>query len=163
MADSPRTRPSAPSPTDARRIQDEEAYPYIITQEIGKGSFATVYKGYHNVSLTTPVIRLSDDETRDVALQKSRKAVAIKTVSRSILTHKLLENLESEISILKALTHKHITELKDIVVCPVAVVRLDYNLTRRPLFRRKRVTTSTSSWSFVPEETCRNIFDIVVE
>ncbi|KAG8904296.1 Serine/threonine-protein kinase [Tulasnella sp. 403] len=94
MADSSRGRPPALSPTEVRRIQDEEAYPYIITQEIGKGSFATVYKGFHD---------------------KTRKAVAVKTVSRSILTHKLLENLESEIAILKALTHKHITELKDIV------------------------------------------------
>ncbi|KAG8995894.1 Serine/threonine-protein kinase [Tulasnella sp. JGI-2019a] len=85
---------SALSPTEVRRIQDEEAYPWIITQEIGKGSFATVYKGYHT---------------------KSRKVVAIKTVSRSILTNKLLENLESEISILTSLKHKGITDLKDIV------------------------------------------------
>lgn len=42
--------PSVLTPTEVRRIQDEEAYPYIITQEIGKGSFATVYKGYHNVN-----------------------------------------------------------------------------------------------------------------
>jgi serine/threonine-protein kinase ULK2 len=50
------------------------------------------------------------------SFQQTRKAVAIKTISRAILTHKLLENLESEINILKALNYKHITELKDIVV-----------------------------------------------
>lgn len=94
MSDSSRTRQSQLSLTQVRRIQDEEAYPYILTAEIGKGSFATVYKGFHNTT---------------------RKAVAIKTVSRSILTHKLLENLESEIAILKALRHKNITELTDIV------------------------------------------------
>ena len=42
-------------------------------------------------------------------------AVAIKTVSRTILTPKLVDNLESEISILKQLKHPHITELIEIV------------------------------------------------
>lgn len=40
-----------PSRTDAsRRIFEQEAYPYILTDEIGKGSFATVYRGHHAVS-----------------------------------------------------------------------------------------------------------------
>ena len=47
--------------------------------------------------------------------QDTRAAVAIKTVSRTILTPKLVENLESEINILKALKHPHITELIEIV------------------------------------------------
>ena len=42
--------------------------------------------------------------------------MAIKTISRSILTTKLLDNLESEISILKSLKNRHITELTDIIV-----------------------------------------------
>jgi len=41
--------------------------------------------------------------------------VAIKTVSRTILTPKLVDNLESEINILKQLKHPHITELIEIV------------------------------------------------
>lgn len=28
----------------------EEVRPYVIVADIGKGSFATVYKGYHEVS-----------------------------------------------------------------------------------------------------------------
>ncbi len=28
---------------------DEEAYPYVLTNVIGTGSFATVYRGYHVV------------------------------------------------------------------------------------------------------------------
>ncbi|KAG8812580.1 Serine/threonine-protein kinase [Serendipita sp. 401] len=75
-------------------ILDHESAPYVIKNEIGKGSFATVYRGFH----------------RD-----SRAAVAIKTVSRSILTPKLIDNLESEINILKQLKHPHITELIEIV------------------------------------------------
>ncbi|KAF8337034.1 kinase-like domain-containing protein [Cantharellus anzutake] len=73
---------------------DEEAYPYVLTNVIGTGSFATVYRGYH---------------------VKNRSAVAIKTVSKAILTAKLLDNLESEITILKSLNHRNITALKDIV------------------------------------------------
>ncbi|KIM28182.1 hypothetical protein M408DRAFT_23888 [Serendipita vermifera MAFF 305830] len=75
-------------------IEDHESAPYIIKNEIGKGSFATVYRGFH----------------RD-----TRAAVAIKTVSRTILTPKLVDNLESEINILKQLKHPHITELIEIV------------------------------------------------
>jgi len=40
--------PSAATP--ARQPQDaHDAKPYIVVSEIGKGSFATVYKGYHEV------------------------------------------------------------------------------------------------------------------
>jgi serine/threonine protein kinase len=42
--------------------------------------------------------------------------VAIKTVSRSSLSTKLVENLQSEIDILKSLSHRHITKLIDIIV-----------------------------------------------
>ncbi|KAJ1301060.1 hypothetical protein OPQ81_003478 [Rhizoctonia solani] len=82
------------TPAVSRPPDDDEAHPYVITNEIGKGSFATVYRGYHS---------------------ETRRAVAIKTISRSILTTKLLDNLESEINILKSLKSKHITELTDIV------------------------------------------------
>lgn len=51
MSDSSRSRQQQLSLTQVRRIQDEEAYPYILTAEIGKGSFATVYKGFHSVSI----------------------------------------------------------------------------------------------------------------
>ena len=42
--------------------------------------------------------------------------MAIKTVSRSSLSTKLVENLQSEIDILKSLSHRHITKLIDIIV-----------------------------------------------
>jgi serine/threonine protein kinase len=42
--------------------------------------------------------------------------VAIKTIKRDGLSSKLLDNLKSEIDILKSLSHRHITKLLDIVV-----------------------------------------------
>ncbi|CCG83507.1 Serine/threonine protein kinase [Taphrina deformans PYCC 5710] len=67
---------------------------YELGREIGSGSFAKVYLGQ---TLTLP-----------------HKVVAVKSVLRSKLTKKLLENLESEISILKGIKHPHIVTLIDI-------------------------------------------------
>ena len=100
------------SPSAFTREEDEEVKPYVVVAEIGKGSFATVYKGYHSVS-RVPVVLLNLSQ---LSLQETHKQVAIKTVSRSKLTTKLFENLQSEIEILKALSHRHITRLLDIVV-----------------------------------------------
>lgn len=66
---------------------------YVIGPEIGKGSFATVYKGHHC---------------------RTHAAVAVKSVVRSKLkSKKLVENLEIEISILKNMKHPHIVGLID--------------------------------------------------
>ncbi|RDB17199.1 Serine/threonine-protein kinase ATG1 [Hypsizygus marmoreus] len=85
---------SSNTSTASKRAEDEEVRPYVIVGDIGKGSFATVYKGYH---------------------EETRQQVAIKTVKRDILTAKLFDNLQSEIQILKSLSHRHITKLIDIV------------------------------------------------
>ncbi|KAI0292215.1 kinase-like domain-containing protein [Multifurca ochricompacta] len=89
-ADSPIQR----TPSSSKRPEDDELRPYVIVGDLGKGSFATVYKGYN---------------------EETRHEVAIKTVSRSNLSTKLFENLQSEIDILKSLSHRHITKLIDIV------------------------------------------------
>ncbi|CAK9441385.1 uncharacterized protein LODBEIA_P52530 [Lodderomyces beijingensis] len=66
---------------------------YSVGKEIGKGSFAIVYKGYNS---------------------SNHSAVAIKSVNRSKLkSKKLIENLEIEISILKTMKHPHIVCLLD--------------------------------------------------
>ncbi|KAL0573419.1 Serine/threonine-protein kinase [Marasmius crinis-equi] len=78
----------------SRGEKEHEVGQYVLGAEIGKGSFATVYKGYH---------------------EETRQAVAIKTVKRDKLSPKLLENLQSEIQILKYLAHRHITRLLEIV------------------------------------------------
>lgn len=67
---------------------------YIIEKEIGKGSFAIVYRAHPTYNIN--------------------KHFAIKAVSRSKLKNKkLLENLEIEIAILKKIKHKHIVSLID--------------------------------------------------
>ncbi|KAJ5923587.1 hypothetical protein N7454_008832 [Penicillium verhagenii] len=65
---------------------------YTRLDEIGRGSFATVYQGVHT---------------------KSRTFVAIKSVNMSKLNKKLKDNLSSEIDILKGLHHPHIVALID--------------------------------------------------
>ncbi|CAG8134587.1 unnamed protein product [Penicillium olsonii] len=65
---------------------------YTRLDEIGRGSFATVYQGMHT---------------------KSRTFVAIKSVNLSKLNKKLKDNLSSEIDILKGLHHPHIVALID--------------------------------------------------
>jgi serine/threonine-protein kinase ULK/ATG1 len=67
---------------------------FEIQAEIGKGSFATVYKATH---LKTDLV------------------VAIKTVNRRKLNRKLAENLETEISILRAATHKNVVLLHNVI------------------------------------------------
>lgn len=65
---------------------------YKVGPEIGQGSFATVYKAVH---------------------QPTKSTVAVKAVQRSKLGKKLLSSLESEIQILKTMTHPHIVGLVD--------------------------------------------------
>lgn len=68
---------------------------YNIDHMIGSGSFAKVFRGQHRVT---------------------RQVVAVKAISRARLNKKLMENLESEISILKSLEHPNIVCLHDIQV-----------------------------------------------
>ncbi|KXN82874.1 Serine/threonine-protein kinase ATG1 [Leucoagaricus sp. SymC.cos] len=90
----PPSRRTTGSSSTRKSSGDEELRPYVIVDDIGKGSFATVYKGYH---------------------EETHQQVAIKTVVTDKLSSKLFENLQSEIQILKSLSHRHITRLIDIV------------------------------------------------
>ncbi|CAO0790614.1 unnamed protein product [Mucor circinelloides] len=79
---------SSPHTSSDKKI--ETVGDYQIQNRIGQGSFAVVYKAQH---------------------KDTHKTVAIKCVKRSKLTKKLLENLESEISILTAIRHDNIVGL----------------------------------------------------
>ena len=94
---------------------------YILGKEIGKGSFAKVYKGYDNY-YTENTTTLKDDNKNsenDSSRNNSRKIkykynVAIKSVAKSALKNKkLLDNLEVEIAILKKINNPHIVKLID--------------------------------------------------
>jgi serine/threonine-protein kinase ULK2 len=66
---------------------------YDLISEIGKGSFASVYKA-----------------------ERNGKIYAIKSVLKAKLNRKLAENLETEIDILKGIEHPHIVHLFEVVV-----------------------------------------------
>ncbi|KAE8149264.1 hypothetical protein BDV25DRAFT_4563 [Aspergillus avenaceus] len=85
----------ASSQSSSRRSSPPGELPvgrYTRLDEIGRGSFANVYRGVHT---------------------KSRTYVAIKSVNLSKLNRKLRENLKTEIEILKGLYHPHIVALID--------------------------------------------------
>uniref|UniRef100_A0A3B3Q8C3 Serine/threonine-protein kinase ULK3 n=1 Tax=Paramormyrops kingsleyae TaxID=1676925 RepID=A0A3B3Q8C3_9TELE len=62
---------------------------FILTEKLGSGTYATVYKG------------------------DNREAVAVKVVSKKSLNKTSMENLLTEIEILKTVRHPHIVQLKD--------------------------------------------------
>ncbi|RDA83722.1 hypothetical protein CP532_0230 [Ophiocordyceps camponoti-leonardi (nom. inval.)] len=88
------SRHDAPSSSSSRRYNGRSIGQFAIDREIGKGSFAQVYMGWHT---------------------ETKAAVAIKSVELARLNKKLKENLYGEIQILKALRHPHIVALHDCV------------------------------------------------
>ncbi|XP_040426520.1 serine/threonine-protein kinase ULK3 isoform X3 [Cygnus olor] len=65
---------------------------FVLTERLGTGTYATVYKAYGK-------------DTREV--------VAVKCVSKRSLNRASVENLLTEIEILKTIRHPHVVELKD--------------------------------------------------
>uniref|UniRef100_A0A8D2J0V6 non-specific serine/threonine protein kinase n=1 Tax=Varanus komodoensis TaxID=61221 RepID=A0A8D2J0V6_VARKO len=66
---------------------------FILTERLGSGTYATVFKAYRK--------------------KNAREVVAIKCVSKKNLNKASVENLLTEIEILKTVRHPHIVELKD--------------------------------------------------
>ncbi|XP_039193462.1 serine/threonine-protein kinase ULK3 isoform X2 [Crotalus tigris] len=66
---------------------------FLLTERLGSGTYATVFKAYRK--------------------KNSREVVAIKCVSKKNLNKASVENLLTEIEILKNIRHPHIVELKD--------------------------------------------------
>ncbi|PHH77229.1 hypothetical protein CDD80_798 [Ophiocordyceps camponoti-rufipedis] len=94
------SRHDGPSSSSSRRSNGRYIGQFAIDKEIGKGSFAQVYMGWHS---------------------ESKAAVAIKSVEVGRLNKKLKENLYSEIEILKALLHPHVVALHDCVESPTHI------------------------------------------
>ncbi|CAH0602305.1 unnamed protein product [Chrysodeixis includens] len=68
---------------------------YVVTEKLGSGSYSTVYKAYTKVG--------------------ARSIVAIKCVDKSRVKHSgsAVDNLITEIRLLKSLTHPHIVHMKN--------------------------------------------------
>uniref|UniRef100_A0A8C6PTL6 Serine/threonine-protein kinase ULK3 n=1 Tax=Nothobranchius furzeri TaxID=105023 RepID=A0A8C6PTL6_NOTFU len=66
---------------------------FILTERLGSGTYATVYKAYRKGN--------------------SREVVAVKVVGKKTLNKASTENLLMEIEILKTVRHPHIVQLKD--------------------------------------------------
>ncbi|KAL8871459.1 MAG: hypothetical protein Q9174_002711 [Haloplaca sp. 1 TL-2023] len=116
----------SPAPSSSRRPRapgqgEMSVGSFRRLEEIGKGSFATVYKATYSVrSLVARPHRPSKAAIASMMAcgrrcKDSKKAgfVAIKSVDMNKLNKKLKENLYSEIHILKRLHHPHIVSLID--------------------------------------------------
>ncbi|XP_042909884.1 serine/threonine-protein kinase ULK3 isoform X2 [Parasteatoda tepidariorum] len=66
---------------------------FLFTEKLGKGSYATVYKAYKKSG--------------------KREVVAVKCIPISTVTKAAVDNIITEISILKKVKHENIVELKD--------------------------------------------------
>ncbi|XP_041081987.1 serine/threonine-protein kinase ULK3 isoform X2 [Polyodon spathula] len=66
---------------------------FILTERLGSGTYATVYKAYRK--------------------KDTREVVAVKVVGKKGLNKASVENLLTEIEILKTVRHPHIVQLKD--------------------------------------------------
>ncbi|KAF2405415.1 kinase-like protein [Trichodelitschia bisporula] len=111
------------TPSSSLRRPPPPAEPAVIIgdyrrlNEIGKGSFASVFRGVHSVSvaggeaaaaaLTANAGRMTD------RLQSHGSLVAIKSVNVTKLSKKLKDNLDAEVKILRSLHHPHIVALFD--------------------------------------------------
>ncbi|KAG9235672.1 hypothetical protein BJ875DRAFT_373724 [Amylocarpus encephaloides] len=84
--------PSSSSSSRRARMGEKTVGSFVIEDNIGKGSFATVYRAHH---------------------ERSGALVAIKSVTLVKLNKKLKDNLYIEIDILKGLHHPHIVALID--------------------------------------------------
>ncbi|XP_060030204.1 serine/threonine-protein kinase ULK3 isoform X4 [Erinaceus europaeus] len=66
---------------------------FVLTERLGSGTYATVYKAY--------------------AKKDTREVVAVKCVAKRSLNRASVENLLTEIEILKGVRHPHIVQLRD--------------------------------------------------
>lgn len=55
---SPAIQPHSHRPPHKKHEDEDEVRPYVIVGDIGKGSFATVYKGYHEASCSAVSVHL---------------------------------------------------------------------------------------------------------
>lgn len=117
---------------------------FILTERLGSGTYATVYKAYRKVSSWKDrgsCLDLTDSWTVDmfstVTLQgNSREVVAVKVVGKKTLNKASTENLLKEIEILKAAHHPHIVQLKDFQVFTCKITHYIYIIFSYKIYRK---------------------------
>ncbi|MBN3273611.1 ULK3 kinase, partial [Polyodon spathula] len=112
---------------------------FILTERLGSGTYATVYKAYRK--------------------KDTREVVAVKVVGKKGLNKASVENLLTEIEILKTVRHPHIVQLKDFQVRYPPDQRSAARTTRSQTHYRVKSSTrntcsqthNTIEFSFPPE------------
>ncbi|KAJ3135192.1 Serine/threonine-protein kinase [Physocladia obscura] len=117
---------------------------FRVHEEIGRGSFATVYIGARDSTGN------NDNDTDG----KPSLRVAIKTVARDKLNRKLAENLESEIKILRDMHHPNIVALIDIV--KGNVVPYVFNQKSQGVSKQASEFSLASPWGGINEAIIRH-------
>lgn len=89
---------------------------FQLLDKLGSGTYATVYRCFKKVikeQLYT--LSLYANPTNVAVLQgsKPREDLAIKCVDKKKLSKNAVDNLITEIRLLKSLKHEHIVEMKD--------------------------------------------------
>lgn len=87
-----------PASSSVRLVPEVKGF--VLTDKLGSGTYATVYKAYKKGS--------------------ARDVVAVKCIERGKLTKISMENLLTEIEVMKELDHKHVVKLKDFEVFRVS-------------------------------------------
>lgn len=85
---------------------------YEFLEKLGSGSYSTVYKGIHKVRF---LLDKSADPLINYTIYSkvSKEIYAIKCVEKQKLSKAAIDNIITEIGLLKALNHKHIVEMKE--------------------------------------------------
>lgn len=68
---SKRTHSAASNKSSGKKdvVDDDDAKPYVIVNDIGKGSFATVYKGYHEVRVVILIMSVKSDPVHAIRIR----------------------------------------------------------------------------------------------
>lgn len=133
----PDTKCSEPEHTQDMATQNEPSQPthhkpkrqaphnsgFVLHHRIGKGSFATVYRGEWGGDLFPQDV--ANDDQRDNSEYPKKQTVAIKVVHQSRLRRdrRLMDIFEGEMAILKQMKHPHVVHLIDVIQTST-----DYNL-----------------------------------